>query len=314
MNDNFLVVYNTCEIRNNNLFWYIQCLENLLKQDYPNYKIVVSGCKLTAATKAGLQKRFGNNLWYNFVDDPYTVNVTFNHTVKRIAKEVGGFNGYIYVDSGMNPMDKVNALSEVNLRSSTREYGMATLQSSNDTGYEGWFGLTETSTFTGKDFIVPVGRCCNLHMQYFDHRLLEYYGGLMPDIFKAFCTESTFSFLNAALRLKWVIIKDLVIWHNKAADGPVSAFATQHYGPNPAEPWNNLIGGLDAKQVIMTAEAKALGMGYEEMGGVFMHDPLQYDENGLAKREGLKDFIRENLFVKKNIVDYDAINHQLILS
>jgi hypothetical protein len=312
MSDKFLVVYNTCEIRSNNLFWYIDCLRNLLRQDYPNYKVIVSGCKLTEATKRGLVQHFGDNLWYNFIDDVYTVNVTFNHTVKTIAKEVGGFDGYLYVDSGMNPQDKVNALKEVAVRSETKQYGMLTLQSSNDTGYHGWFGKTETYTFTGEDFIVPVGKCCNLHMQYFNHALLEYYGGLMPDIFKAFCTESTFSFMNAALKLKWALIKDLVIWHNKAADGPVSGFATQHYGP-ANEPWNNLIGGLDAKKVIMTPEAKALGMGYEECGNVFMHDPLLYDANGFAIKDGLKDFIRDNLFVKKDIVDYDKIQHRLIL-
>lgn len=312
MSDNFLVVYNTCEIRGNNLFWYIDCLKNLLRQNYPNFKVAVSGCRLTDATKQGLVKYFGKNLWYNFIDDTYTVNVTFNHTVKKIAKEVGHFDGYIYVDSGMNTQDNIHALSEVDKRSSTRQYGMATLQSSNDTGYQGWFGKTETYTFTGEDFIVPVGLCCNLHMQYFDDRLLRHYGGLMPDIFRAFCTESTFSFLNAALKLKWVIIKDLAIWHNKSADGPVSGFATQHYGP-ALEPWNNLIGGLDAKRIIMTPEAKALGMGYEEMGNVFPHDPTLYDENGFAIKDGLKDFIRDNLFVKKDIIDYDTIRNTLIL-
>lgn len=312
MKDNFLVVYNTCEIRGNNLFWYKECLENLLKQDYPNYKVVVSGCRLTDATKTGLQKIFGKNLWYNFIDDTYTVNVTFNHTVKKLAKEVGGFDGYIYVDSGMNPQNHVHALDEVNKRSQSKEYGMITLQSSNDTGYEGWFGKTETYTFKDEDFIVPVGRCCNLHMQYFNDVLLQYYGGLMPDIFKAFCTESTFSFLNAALKLKWVIIKDLAIWHNKAADGPVSAFSNQHYGPKN-EPWNNLIGGLDVKNLIMTDEGKQLGMGYEEMGGVFMHDPNKYDENGLALEPRLKEFIKKNLFVDKNIVDYNNIQHKLII-
>lgn len=312
MNDNFLVIFNTCEIRRNNLLWYIDCIDNYLRQDYPNFKLVVSGCKITDATKAGLQKRFGNNIWYNFIDDVHTLNVTFNHTVNTIAKKVGGFDGYIYADSGMNPQDQTHLLTEVNRRSQTKQYGMLTLQSSNDTGYEGWFGKSETYTFTGEDFIVPVGKCCALHLQYFNDALLKYYGGLMPDVFKAFCTESTFSFMNAALKLKWAFIKDIVVWHNKAADGPVSGFASEHYGP-VNEPWNNLMWGLDAKNVIMTPEAKALGMGYEECANVFMHDPSLHDENGFALKDGLKNFIRDNLFVDKSIFDYDQIQNQLIL-
>lgn len=311
MNDTFLVVYNTCEIRGNNLFWYVDCLQNLLKQDYPNYKVIVSGCKLTGATKQGLVKHFGKNLWYNFIDDVHTVNVTFNHTVKTISKQVGGFDGYIYVDSGMNTQNTVNVLKEINLRSHTKEYGMLTIQSSNDTGYEGWFGLTETSTFTEKDFIVPVGKCCNLHMQYFNDVLLKYYNGLMPDIFRAFCTESTFSFLNAALKLKWAIIKDLVVWHNKAADGPVSGF--KHVGDTTNQPWNNLVGGLDVFDVLVNDKAKALGMGYEEYQGIMPHNPDLFTEEGFAKMDGLKDFIRDNLFVNKSIVDYGQIQHKLIL-
>jgi hypothetical protein len=70
---------------------------------------------------------------------------------------------------------------------------------------------------------------------------------------------------------------------------------------------------LDAKKVIMTPEAKALGMGYEEMGNVFMHDPALYTPEGFAKMDGLKDFIRDNLFVKKDIIDYDTIRYKLIL-
>ncbi len=169
MSDNFLVVYNACELRGNNLFWYINCLHNLLKQNYSNYKVIVSGCKLTGATKQGLVQHFGKNLWFNFIDDIHTVNVTFNHTVKTIAKKVGGFDGYIYVDSGMNPKNVSNILLEINQRSQTRQYGMLTVQSSNDTGYEGWFGKTETFTFTDNDFLIPVGKCCILHLKNFNH-------------------------------------------------------------------------------------------------------------------------------------------------
>jgi hypothetical protein len=295
MNDRFLVVYNTCEIRGNNLFWYIDCIRNLLDQEYDNFQIAVSGCQVSSATKAGLVKQFGKRLFYNFIDENHTVNVTFNHTVNRIAKEVGPYNGYVYVDSGMNTQRNTHVLKEINQRSNTRRFGMVTVQSSNDTGYEGWFGKTETYTFTGEDFIVPVGRCCNLHLQYFDDKLLQNYGGLMPDIFKTNCTESTFSFLNAALKLKWVIVKDLAIFHNKGADGPSSLHLGNYYGHK--EPWNNLIENLDAKTQIMTPEANALGMGYEEMGNVFPHDPSLYDSNGFAIKDGLKDFIRKNLFV-----------------
>jgi hypothetical protein len=311
LNNRFLIVYNTCEITHNNLFWYLKCLQNLLNQDYSNFHITVSGCKITEATKLGLRKKFGNRLSYNFIDDTFPVNVTFNHTVKVITKEMGDFDGYIYVDSGMNPENQTNILSEINFRSCTNQYGMISVQPSTDSGVDGWFGMQTNQPFTGQDFIVPVGKAICLHLQYFNHKLLEYYGRIIPDIFKTFCTESTFSFLNAAIGLKWIIIKDLIVTHEKATDGPCGLVNHKYYGEK--ETWNNLLGGLDIKNLIMTKEGKELGMGYEEMQKVFLHDPNCYDENGFSKNPELKNFIKKNLFVPKNMVDYDKINHTLIM-
>lgn len=312
MNDRLLVVYNTCEITHNNLFWYIDCLNNLLRQDYSNFRIVVSGCKLTESTKYALRKQFGNLLMFNFIEDIVPVNVTFNHTVSTVVKALGAFDGYVYVDSGMNTQDNFNVLQEINLRSSTRQYGMLSIQPSTDTGYSMWFGKPEIGfAFTGEDFTVPIGRTCCLHFQYFDHKLLEYYGRIIPDVFKTFCTESTFSFMNAALKLKWSIIKDLVVYHHKAADGPCGLVNHKYYGDK--EPWNCLLGDLDIKDLIMTPESKRLGMGYEEGQNVFMHDPNCYDENGFVMNDELKGFIKEKLFVKPEIVDYDKLTYEFIL-
>ena len=265
---------------------------------------------LTNATKIGLQKQFGNAISYNFIEDVHTVNVTFNHTVKAVSKKLGYFDGYIYVDSGMNTNKQTNILQEINLRSQSKKYGMITVQSSNDTGYEGWFGKTETYTFKENDFIIPVGKCCNLHFQYFNNELLRYYNGLMPDIFKAFCTESVFSFLNAALNLKWIIMKDIAVFHNKAADGPVSGFS--HVG-NSNTPWNNLLGDLKIEDVVVNDYAKSLGMGYEEYQKIMLHDPNLFTEDGFAKDPRLKKFIKSNLFVDSTIVNYDNIKHTLII-
>ena len=310
MNDNFLIVYNACEIQRNNLFWYIDCLSNLLNQDYDRFKVAISGCRISDTTKAGLQKYFGKRIYYNFIDENQTISVTFNHTVNNIVKNVGEFDGYIYVDSGMNPQGQRNILKEINQRSQTGQYGMLTVQSTTDTGYEGWFGKTETYTFTGEDFNVPIGKCCAIHFQYFNPKLLQYYKRLLPDIFRSHCIESVFSFMNAAIKLKWAFIKDLAVFHVKGIDGPSLGF---HQIAQNGTTWNNLLGDKDVHNVLVNDTARKLGMGYEEMQHIMDHDPAMFDENVFAKHDGLKDFIRDNLFVGKDVVDYDNIKHQLIL-
>ena len=310
MSDKFLVVYNTCELRQNNLFWYIDCLKNILNQNYDNFQVIVSGCKITNATKSALQKSFGKNILYNYMDDIYPVNITFNKTVIEAAKRCGPFDGFVYVDSGVNVRNQTNCLQEIYNRSKTKQFGMLSLQASNDNGYPLILGLPDDHFFRGNDFIVPIGKCCNLHFQYFDNKLLEFYGKLMPDIFVAFCTESTFSFLNAALNLKWAIIKDIILDHFKSTDGATVGF--DHRGPR-GEFWNNLYGGADVHDLITNSLAIKYGLGYEEPEKIMMHNPNAYTEEGFAKYSELKFFIKENLFIKKDVLNYDDIKCDFII-
>lgn len=311
---NMLVVYNICEIRGNNLFWYVECLENLLKQEYSTFRILVSGCKVSKATICGLRAKFGDKLSYNFTDEIWPVNVTFNHSVMKMVDDEDDyeahFDGFVYIDSGMNVRNQTNILEELAKRAWTEKYGMVTIQSTTDTGYELWFGKPENGFVFNEDFIVPVGRCCNLHFQYFSDALLNQYGRIIPDIFKTNCTESTFSFLNAAIGKQWVIVKDIAVEHRKYADGASSAYAANYYGTK--EPWNNLLGDLDAKNLIVTDRARQLGLGYEEGGGVMMHDPKLYTPDGHAINPELKDYIRDNLFAPKSVVDYGNIVSEFI--
>lgn len=309
MSDPYLIVFNTCEIQKNNLFLYIKSIENLLNQNYDNYEIVVSGCAITKATKAGLQKRFGNKLLYNYIDEIHTVNVTFNKTVDEIVKRKGHYSGYIYIDSGVDVKNNSHAISEIYSRASTGKYGIVTLQTDTDTGFENWFGVPQGFHFTGNDFIMPVGKCCNLHFNYFNDEIYKFYGKIIPDIFVAYCTESIFSFITSALRLQWVIIKDLILEHAKSVDGATSGF--EHLGKKGY--WNNLMCGLDIRDILADPRAKSTGFGYEEWQRIFMHDPIKYDENGLSLDPGLKEFIKEKMYLSKNLFDYDKIQCETIL-
>lgn len=323
MTDKLLVVYNVCERQRTNLFWYIDCIDNLLKQDYPDFKIIISGCAMSNSTKMGLRKRYGNKVWHNYVNEIYAVNVTFNHSVKMVSEKIGGFNGYVFVDSGMNTQNQFHCLSEFAKRSVTRKYGMISLQSDNDRGfYMPHANVPHYHVFQGSDDVdILAGEACNLHFQYFDDALLQFYGGLMPDIFIAHCTESTFSFLNAALGLRWVVIPNILLSHNKSIDRPMAGQgdAIKHktvsfdeQGPF-GKTWNNLYNGVDVNTVLVTEEAKSLGMGYEELQGIMIHDPNMYYNNQFAKNPQLKVFIRDHLFLKKEVLDYSKISSELTL-
>ena len=87
-------------------------------------------------------------------------------------------------------------------------------------------------------------------------------GKIIPDVFAAYCTESTFSFLTAAVASKWIILKDLQVKHLKGVDGASSSqpHGSLVYGNS----WNNLLYGRDARDFIFNQDAIQSGLGYEE--------------------------------------------------
>jgi len=299
----YLGVYNICERKHKNYEWYESCIDNLLrvKSDQYDYDIAVSGCMVSAETQEKLLARYKDKVFLYFTDENFTVNVTFNHAVNKIVEEKGRYDGYIYFDSGINIHDNINYLDEIHSRFVTGEFGMVTVQTDTDTGFH--FVGRSNSHFRDEDYIIPVGKAVNLHVTCFNDKLLQYYGKVIPDIFLAYCTESVFSFLNAALHLKWVIVKDLIVAH-KAVDGGSSGFC--HYGKKSC-PWNNVFGDLDMNDIINDPEAKRLGLGYEEIGNVMIHDENAFTSEGFAKYDELKVYIKEKLYLSKQMLDYDKI-------
>jgi hypothetical protein len=304
-----LVVYNTCGFgRQENVEWYIDCIKNILKQDFDDFHVVLSSCGNSLPVIKRLLQEFSGKISFNFTKDKITVNQSFNHTVQMAVQQFGEFESYLYVDSGINFRDQTTALEDAWNLFKSGPYGMVTLQASNDTGFKPWFG--HEGHFTEEHFEIPIGRACNLHTQLFSNEIFKSYDNkIIPDIFVAYCTESVFSFVAAGVSQKWIIMKDLVLEHLKSVDGATAGF--NHVGPK-GDSTNNLFGGLDIKQIVAKPEAWDSGFGYEEMQGVFPHNPEKY-ENGFAKEpEKLKEFIRENMFLSKSVFDYSNLEYKFV--
>ena len=60
--------------------------------------------------------------------------------------------------------------------------------------------------------------------------------------------------------------------------------------------WDHLFGTDEPiKDIIM--RGYDLGMGYEELEGIIMHDPAHYDERGFCTNDELKNYIRDEMYV-----------------
>jgi hypothetical protein len=316
-----LVVYNTCGISGKeNSKYYVQSLNSILNQDFDSFDVIVSSCLNSDVTKDNLKKEFTGRVKFNFIEEKHPVNVTFNHSVYKTVQKFGEYESYMYVDSGTTFVPGL--LAGLYDRMKTGKFGMVTAQPENDTEYFGGLGMgryrgdddfAREIMFKDGDYVIPIGKGMGTHTNMISNQLLSFYGRVYPDIFAGHCTESTFSFINAALKKQWVVVKDFILPHNISMDGQSSGF-------NPAEwlhvhrrpPFDHPYKIDSILKRVLTERAVKSGFGYEECKKILVHDETQFDESYHCINEDLKEFIKDTIFLKKEELDYDTITHEYI--
>jgi hypothetical protein len=164
---------------------------------------------------------------------------------------------------------------------------------------QGWWGWMPQPL---QNIIVPLGCACNLHFQIFSSKIYDRYQRIIPDIFKSFCTESTFPYINASVGLKWLILTERLVQHIHSMDGASSGF-----GGNMGW-WDLLPGARNIQHIINDQEGTESGFGYEECGNIKHYNKEAYDENSNCKDpERLANFIAVNIFLP---INYEEIGCQ----
>lgn len=306
-----LSVYNTCGLnKNENVDYYVSALDSFLEQDLPDCDVVISSCMATEETKNLLIAAYKGRISFCFTDEILPVNVTFNHAVKETVKRYGKYDGYLYIDSGVHFKSQPYIISKLYEVFKSGPYAMVSVLSDTDMGFNLWGGQIGRRLQTESVVDIPVGAAVNLHAQIFSNSLLEAYDGLMPTCFASYCTESVFSFLCAAINEKLVLYKDVMVHHNTGMDGQCAGFSVEEWKAKGNDTSDH---PFRIPSIIeMMKEGHKYGMGYEECHGVLMHDAMQFDENGYCRNNKLKKFIKERVFLSKELLDYDTINSTFI--
>lgn len=321
--EKLLIIFNICEIKFQNyrgepssqLDYWAKSINSLLDQNYQNHTIVVSGCRITTRSKLELRRIFGNKICYNFIDEIYTLNITFNKTIEMMINRYGEYDGYLYVDSGMNCIGHSNVMSEINIRAQTKQYGVIMVEPDSDQGWDMILEPGVTSyNFQGKDFIQPLGTIFALHFWYFSKDLRKAYNRLMPDVYRVGGSEFIYPYMCSAIHVKSIIIKDLILHHAHGFDGSSSGFRHSEIVPQHCD----FLYGLTIHDVILNDEIKATGMGYDDLqsGPYFARVPHNKDlftKEGFAiKANELREYIKTHLFLKPIQLDYNTIQCEFI--
>lgn len=306
-----LVVYNTCGISGrSNLNAYLKSVESILEQDLEDTEVAISSCLNQPAEMSFLQSYFSDNVSYNYIKEILPVSITFNHTVNHCVEKFGEFEGYMFVDSGISFGEDTTIIRRLYDLFSSSEYGMVAARTDDDMGFDDWFktDMVGDSLFSEDHLVVPVGRAVNLHTQIFSNKLLKSYGNILPDIFAGQCMESVFGFLCAALKTRWVVHKDIILEHATGMDGPSSGFSPSLHQLQGKPRWDHMF-GTEESILDIIRRGTPYGMGYEENKSIAVHDPSKFTDD-LSNDDKLKDYIKDNMFLKFPQFDYNNINHE----
>jgi hypothetical protein len=311
--DKIYCYYNTAGISGrdvNNVDHYIKCIESIRNQILfdCSFRIIVSACRNNSIVLDKLDRHFNSkgerDVEIFDIRDHLPVNVTFNYSVLQSVKRFGPASAYLYIDSGVN-FTKCNQLIDLWTVMNSGPYSIVSSLTDDDSGADQWFN---NSLPGGDSFVMPIGKALNLHVALFSESWRSYYNKVLPDIFAGHCSESVLSFIAAAIATQWVVAKKVVVSHKRDVDG-------QSSGYDPAKWVQSGKSRFDHPFVIPSVferviPGRPLGLGYE--GEMCPHDATQFDENGFCKHEFLKEYIKENLFLRQSEFDYNRINGKLL--
>lgn len=306
-----LVVYNCCGIARDNIDMWLNHIQRIITQDYNNFDLCISGCKISDRSKEvfrKLQKNSNINIYLSFIEDVLPVNITFNKTCMAMS-ELNDYDAFLYIASDVDMNGDNSVISKLSDLHFSKNSAITSAVVNFDSGIEVWLGSHIFNEYLNTShYQVPVGKTLNLHCMMFDKRIYdEYNERIIPDIFRTYCTESVFFYLTASLNMKYMIHdKSLFIIHLAGRDGSSIGF-------QGGRDWRDMFNtSKSVHERIMTAEAKSVGFGYEEYIGIFPHDPSYYNSDYTHKNPKiLLDFTKENLYLKDYEFSYKNINFQL---
>ena len=323
------IIYNACGLsgRDNSDF-YIKNVRSILNQDLENKRVVFSGHHIPPKVFEKVINEFGREITYCLTKGRLAVNQSFNHSVLKSVENYGESDGYMYVASDVTFSEDSKALSRLYERTKNPENGIISPEIDKDNGYYWWFNFDQTENLwdvfgRDKDFVVPLGATANIHCKIFSNKIFKEYGRVLPDVFVSYCTETIFSFLAASVQQRFIIANDVTFQHANHVPG------AGHHGLDGqtlsyGAAWDRLFPGTPKtiSEIISDPKAAASGLGYEEWAPPFiekgecpadkphlMHDSSKFDKNGYSLNNDLRDFIKENFFLKQNVLDYDKIEN-----
>ena len=318
---------NECLENLRSLFWHID--QNNLDNEV---RVVVSANCSPDYLLNSIKKEFKNRITIFHYTARTTCQIAFNKTC-MFAEEYFDekYLGFCSMTSGVKFKKQKDLFPRAIAKLSTNEYGMIAFQADNDHNYNylGYLDNYRENIDFSKDYQIPIGCLTIGHCQIFHKDLKEFYGKPWCDVFGRGNQESSYSYVCAALRKKYILMGDSEVHEESANDNqntPYSLLDMQKY------PWPNkwyvglMFGRTFEKTFLADKEGIDAGLGwhcektkeiYIEHGVMpleYLIDPKhdKYDENYLSLDERLKYSVKRNYFSTIEEINYDKIKVDVV--
>jgi len=316
-NKKILIVYNTCSQKPQQHFNWSRVLTDIINQQIPNNEIHFASSDCCSAKKNKdflvnfLDIRAPGKYWINHIDVPCSLQISFNHTVRKIS-QIEEYDYYVMWSSDVNFHD-VGSLARV----------FDNVEENDAIIAPGWVrdlanpphGDAHKFNNNVNRTILPVGYGFNGIFMIFSNKYVKAYDGKpFADLLVADCGECFLTYQAAAIKQHQTIVNSVLL--NEFAipkDGPSQTSAQQE---NLVKTYN-LPGPSGRLTTINNSryDFKALiegglqyGLGFQESDPLrwWMHNPECFDENYFAKTDELYQYMKKSFFVDKEDFDYDA--------
>lgn len=297
---------------------YVDGISSILMQKGVDQDVVISSCLNTTPCRTRLMDVFESNIRYSFIDELQPLPVTVNLTVMKMEEKYGPYDAFLYVDSGVRFRDEYQLAHLVHTHYDYKA-GMTSALTSNDTGlYEamGWGKHIDDHSDIAKYFDkqgvfkFPIGGACCLHLQLFDRAIYESFGKIYTDIWASHCSESCFSHICGSIGKNYIITNEVVVDHLIGMDGASGGFSPRAWMEKGG---NRLDHPYKTRSIFeIFKDGQHLGLGFQEFGGGVIAPKDQFSPEGFALNQDLKHYIKNNVFLSKELLDYNKIKHQLI--
>lgn len=226
-----------------------------------------------------------HNFYVVNIYDHYPVYVTFNATIKYFNLHKS-YDFYVYCaeDCIMTQESDLRILID----EFTDDIGLVSALVDNDNSlfYPHYNNFNQST-------IVKLGESVNMHQFVFSKYFMQMYDFKYVDLLSAYATESLLTFLLAAISKKWLHCGKVLLNHNRS--GNQKGFIG-HQSLCPT--------GFES----IFRNGQKVGLGFECCQNWYPYDASLYDSNEeCLYRESLYSYIKDNLFVKSDVVNYDNI-------